>query len=283
MSNSALSLNVIFHGLCVFVGKKTGIDVLLPDLGPEHVFRAGVWLGETNIQPGAALTLEGVTPGTGWLKGDKGIFLRDLNMMVLPENSDRFPRSSAAPYATLSFPRPANIYSLRPVVLTPGVDLVGSALSSIHTRADGTIWQSTIQVLQYDVPDESQLTLTNHRWIPAFANGVTNLHVFAEPETPQPIGHSISEFGEGSTMFQGLDLRRARASIVPDFGSPLFGPKDVPPGVIPEELEDLVSRTKRMALLGRYKASGVDPGLAWDDLDTFGGDPTACVWGPDGS
>jgi hypothetical protein len=271
MSNNTLSLNVIFHGLCVFVARKTGLEVLLPDLSPEHVFRAGVWLAETNIQRGATLTLEGVAPGNA-------IFERRKNLMVLPEKSDHFPRSSAVPYATIALPRPGKIYSLRPVVLTPGVDLIGSASSAVYLRDDGKVWQSTVQALHYDVRNENRLALANHRWIPAFVNGVANLHIFAEPETPQPIGHSITEFGEGSAMFQGLDLRRARASIVPEFDA-----KDLPPGICSEELEDLIPRTKRMGFLGRYKTSGEDPGLAWDDQDLFGGDPTACVWGIDGS
>jgi len=276
MNNSTLSLNVIFHGLCVFVAKKIGFEVLLPDMGPEHVFRAGAWLAETNIQPGATLTLDGVTPGDA-------VFKRKKNLLVLPENAGHFPRSSAVPYATLTLPRPSKIYSRRHVVLTPGVEIVGSGTNSIYIREntgedDGKVWQSTIQVLHYDVPDENRLALINHRWIPAFVNGVTNLHIFAEPETLQPIGHSITEFGEGSAMFQGLDLRRARASILPE-----FDPKCLAPGVTSEELEDLIPRTKRMALLGRYKTSGEDPGLAWDDLDLFGGDPTSCVWGIIGS
>src|ERR1700733_1043205 len=272
MNNSTLSLNVIFHGLCVFVGKKTGIEVLLPDMGPEHVFRAGVWLAETNIQPRATLTLEGVIPGNDFLN-------REENLIVRPERADHFPRSSAVPYATLALPRPSEIRSLRAVELTPGVDLVGSSANStyIYIPAGGKVRQSTVQVFRYDVPDENRLALTNHRWIPAFVNGVTNLHIFAEPETPQPIGHSITEFGAGSAMFQGLDLRRAAASIVPPLDSEDL--KKLPAGVRAEELEDLISRTKRMALLGRYKTSGEDPGLAWDDQDLFGGDPTACVWG----
>jgi len=264
----SLSLNVIFHGLCVFVGKKTGIDILLPDLAPEHVFRAGVWLGETNIQPGAELTLQGVTAGDA-------IFERRLNVMVLPENCDRFPRSQAKPFATLIFPRPNRIYSLRQVALKPGDDLIGP-IDYLYKLDDGTILQSSVQVFQYYVPDENQLALTNHRWIPAFVDGVTNLHIFAEPETPQPIGHSIGEFGKGSEMFQGLDLKRTRASILPEF-------TDVPPGIRKEELEDLIPRTRRMALLGRYRITGEDPALAWDEADPFGGDTTACVWGTDGS
>jgi hypothetical protein len=274
MNNSTLSLNVIFHGLCVFVGRKTGFEVLLPDLGPEHVFRAGVWLAETNIKPGAEIRLEGVVPGSAILE-------RRKNLMVLPEKTDHFPRSaSKKPFATLALPRPKQIHSLRPVVLTPGLDLVGSSVNStyLYIRDDGKIWQSTLQVFHYEVANENRLALTNHRWIPAFVNGVTNLHVFAEPETPQPIGHSISEFGEGSALFQGLDVRRARASILPP-----FSPTDLPPGICVEELEDMVPRTKRMGYLGRYKYSGEDPGLAWDDQDPFGGDPTACVWGGDGS
>jgi hypothetical protein len=80
MSNSTLSLNVIFHGLCVFVGKRNEIEVLLPDLSPVHVFRAGVWLAETNIRPGAQLSLEGVTPGTA-------IFERRENLLIRPRRA----------------------------------------------------------------------------------------------------------------------------------------------------------------------------------------------------
>jgi hypothetical protein len=276
MSDQTLSLNVIFHGLCVFVGQdqtqpNTDIEVLLPDVA-GHSYLAGPWLAETGIARDARMSLTGV------VKGD-AIFDRRRNLMVLPEKKNSFPRTNVKEFASLTFPRPDTIYSLRPVALDvdgPQRHLQGASLNSVFKRQDGKIWQATVQVFRYFVEDENRVVLSNHRWIPAFVNGFANLHVFAEPATPQPVGHSISEFGEGSRLFQGLDLTRVRASMLSQFDF-------VPPGILKEELEDLVPRTRRMALLGRYRRLGESADLAWDDEDPFSGNTTACVWGGDGS
>lgn len=283
MNNSTLSLNVVFHGLCVFIAKpgkneNPGVDILLPEV-PGHVYRAGTWLGETSIDPGAELTLGGVIPG-------QAIFERRKNLMLLPkkgEPKENTKRSSVKPYATIHVPRPRCICSLRPVTLTLGEDLDGD-FSHVDVKVfseNGKVTQSTVQVLQYTVESEDQVALagkpSDHRWIPAFHNGVATLHVFAEPETTQPVDHSITEFGAGSALFEGLQLVRKKASILPDIGP-------IPcTGVARDELEELVPRTSRMALLGRFHTNGEDTNLSWDDADPFGGNLTACVWGIDGS
>ena len=58
-------LNVILHGTFAYIDKQGDdfIDALIPlpqpDDGMDHVFRAGNWLGETELRPGT-YKLEGV-------------------------------------------------------------------------------------------------------------------------------------------------------------------------------------------------------------------------------
>src|SRR5690349_2546750 len=51
-------LNVILHGSVVFFESDTEITAYLPNLGPEHVYKAGTWFAETAIDEHADLKLE---------------------------------------------------------------------------------------------------------------------------------------------------------------------------------------------------------------------------------
>jgi len=53
MPDNNVHLNVLFHGLFVFVDRPNGIEVLIPDMGADHVYRAGEWLGETTLARGS--------------------------------------------------------------------------------------------------------------------------------------------------------------------------------------------------------------------------------------
>ena len=44
-------VNVIFRGMFLFFQRKQMIDVLIPNIGSEHVYRAGLFLGETSMAP----------------------------------------------------------------------------------------------------------------------------------------------------------------------------------------------------------------------------------------
>src|SRR5215470_10185429 len=114
------NVNVIFHGLFVFVLKEGYIDVLIPTVD-DHSYRAGPFLAEETLmsrplsQPYA---LAGVTPG-------KANFDLDINFFIGDYDYD----TTAGPdrvYARIVLPYPKEIVSLRPtkfplvVALDPG-------------------------------------------------------------------------------------------------------------------------------------------------------------------
>src|SRR6266576_2633998 len=96
------TLNVIFHGLFGLMENKDSIDMLIPNLGTEHVYRAGNWLGELELSPGL-YALEGVTPGNAAFNRKHNIIVDGLRLSREPNRQ---------PYATLRFPRPQRIASL---------------------------------------------------------------------------------------------------------------------------------------------------------------------------
>jgi hypothetical protein len=52
----------------------------------------------------------------------------------------------------------------------------------------------------------------------------------------------------------------------------------LPKQLTAEELEDLIPRTRRLALLGRYKTAARDLNLAWDGAEDYGESVSACTF-----
>src|SRR5262245_50492105 len=119
-SSGAGTLNVILHGTFAFKvnNNPAGITVLIPKL-KHHVCLAGNWLGETEL-------LTGPTPATYTLEGVKrdggGEPKRSVNLFIKPTNQPPDPEHL---YATLIFPTPRKITSLR-VVEVPTNQFEGS-------------------------------------------------------------------------------------------------------------------------------------------------------------
>src|SRR6266567_4396166 len=105
----ALNVNVIFHGLFLFVEQNGFLDVLIPNMGKEHVCRAGTFLAEETLIPLPLATpyfLDGVTAGAKEFDDDKNIVFEDQD----------FDRTASLDlvYARIVLPKPAEIVSLRP-------------------------------------------------------------------------------------------------------------------------------------------------------------------------
>lgn len=272
MVSNPKRLFVVFHGLFAFFQRRKAqtIEVYMPDLRETrrtvsgtvevyspHVYRAGHWLGETEVWPGADLTLQGVTPGTAVIDRKRNIILKGPNR-----------RSAVPAYARIVFPLPAEVIPLREIPVRLGVDIVGTSID----RLRGTNLAS-IPVFRYDVPDVASLRLGKHPWVPAAVNDTVTLHVFAEPETPQGAEHSHYEFAKAFELFEGVDLRLAAPVTLPDVKPPY------PPGLNGEELEDLAPRSRKMAKLGRLRKAGRSMADAWNDAIPFGEHPSACTGG----
>src|SRR5262249_17949930 len=100
-------LNVILHGTFAYIDKhgEDSIDALvpLPSDRVDHVFRAGNWLGETELHRGT-YELKGVKHGS-----DR---FNNRSNLIFENKCPRAPRDRAKEYARLILPRPVRIFSL---------------------------------------------------------------------------------------------------------------------------------------------------------------------------
>jgi hypothetical protein len=122
----AQTLYVVFHGSFAFYQTSGSILALIPDMGSEHAYLAGPWLGETTLEPGSAHALTGV-------KGGGGKFSRVLApscQIDLTGASGRghgmqhahgsMAMSGSGLYSMLLFPRPIAVHELCKGVFHPG-------------------------------------------------------------------------------------------------------------------------------------------------------------------
>src|SRR5947207_3244288 len=102
-------LNVILHGTFAYIDKEgvNFIDALmpLPGEGVDHVFRAGNWLGETELQKGTYQLRGVITAG--------GARFDSASNLIFQNGCPRLPRDGKKAHARLILPRPASIFSLR--------------------------------------------------------------------------------------------------------------------------------------------------------------------------
>lgn len=264
-------LYVVFHGLFAFFQRRKAqtIEVYMPDLRETrktvsgavevyspHVYRAGNWLGETEVWHGADLTLQGAVPGSAVIDRQRNVIVKGPNR-----------RSAVPAYARIVFPLPAEVIPVREIPARLGVDIIGASVDRLRGNR-----LASIPVFRYDVPDIKCLHLGKHPWMPAAVGDTVTLHVFAQPETPQGVEHSQHEFAKAFELFEGIDLRLGAPLLLPRITGKLDGLSN-------EELEDLSPRTGRLAILGRIRKAGGNLAEAWDRPEAYGENPTACTGG----
>jgi hypothetical protein len=259
-------LNVIFHGTFVFQRdeKAERITAWIPKLDPEHVYRAGSWLAETELQRGH-YQLEGVETG------GTGIFDPARNLILNPPPHEP---DEAEIHAHLTLPWPKTVTSLRIATISRrffrAADELVDDRESQHAAA--------VQVFTYDFQDDNRLKLADctlkpsggHYWEPVYVGNYVNLHIFSAEDHYEQPSLAIDDFGKTAGLFGfKLSLRKSL---------PMSGVRDneTPEGVDPKETEDLAPRTLRLALLGRLMKQGGNANLAWYGNDALDGDPGAC-------
>jgi hypothetical protein len=261
------TLNVILHGLIALVRQKDSIIALMPDV-KQHVFRAGSWLGEIELRNGF-YSLTGVNSGTADFDKTKNLIL---------ENAQMSPDGPSAAYATILFPKPKEIHSLRPVAIDPKTDLSGRDAAGITATA-----LTSIQIFVYDCPDLSQFALQGHPFLPPQDPklAVFNLHVYSEEDVdPADLDHAVNAFDEAVALFKNLDLKLVNSKPIP----PADPTEPRPDGVVLMELEDLGYRQSRLTnhgeiLRGILSSPNPDFSLlaaAWGDQQPRAGELSNC-------
>ncbi len=305
-ANRERKLNVILHGLFAFFvgpdkkGKKDAIVAYLPNLGSEHVYKAGTWLGETALDEHADLTLEGVDAGEKAFDPEKNFLLRDVRVCDCGCQQHSI-------YARLRFPLPETVHSLEPYTLLEdslgGADrnkvlwlTEGKEGSKQMEESEGEkngpktkrVQSATVQVLTYSFKTPTELSLrdtwqgsddiSGHPWVPVLESSpegdYVNLHIFSDPERSPTEDHVRHAFQACNSVFAGLDITLRR----PVREVETYGMESRPPkGVHPLELEDLPRRRRRLDVLGRAIRQQRDLNSIWDEPTPFeDGDPPTC-------
>ncbi len=242
---------------------------MMPDL-PHHVYRAGTWLAETEIQRRTGS--EAVVYELTGVKAGAAKFCPERNLMIKRQRRDP---PEVIPFATLNFPLPSQIASLqvaampRTAFTCPEELLVASDTQHI----------ATVQVFTYDIADENALSLQardgeGHYWEPVFTGNYINLHIFCAEDHYHKTTNAEEDFNQCVGLLGGVNLRlqtqNLRASGLLDAGQ-------LPEGVVQEETESLALRTRRMARLGQLVSQKGDTNLAWYGNDALDGDVEACA------
>jgi len=235
-------LNVILHGLYLMVQRPLGIEILIPDMGPDHTYRAGEWLGEITL-----------APGTYWLSGvdydGKKFCDPSKNFIVNKCQPNSVPESL---YARIFLPPPIECCSLRPTKLTSDELSVDPTLDVSGNPKDGYPI-STVQVLRYHIQndDPKNVRLSCHHFTKSAQqfddDFYMSLHIIAAPDFPEYTAHAKAGFATLVNMGEGLKdrIQLLKVHDVPSTTEPL------PRGIIAAELSSLIKRVERLTYIGR--------------------------------
>jgi len=249
-------LNVFFHGLFVFIDRPSGIDVLLPEV-PDHSYRAGSFLGETQIvQPtdpvSQPLVLTGVQTGCAHLPEDRNLVVDGAE-----------PDDQATPndlHAVLWVPLPDKIVAADTVSIAGDLDN-----ASAFSKATLACYLHVFQYRFFGSADT--VLLRGHRFLPSLEtiDGIQymSLHIFSEEDTRLGSGHPITGFDRAVDLLPSL---RGKVHLTRSTTSP--GPSARVSGTIPAEYEDLQIRTEeRLRLIGSAMRQGDWPRIRRVEVD----------------
>ncbi|HEV2444602.1 MAG TPA: hypothetical protein VGS58_01715 [Candidatus Sulfopaludibacter sp.] len=247
-------LYVFVHGLAVAVQKPgQPLEIALPRV-KGHVYKAGNFLAETPIEPGATLTLQGVQAGNADIYKTGFLVNVPLPYRVTPNGRA----------ATVMVPQPTEILGFRCAVDRTNyvARLKAPQPIDFHALAD-------VMVLAYTYANENEVLLDKHYWQPCVTRGAMSLHIIATSEAPESKQHEM-DTGQALQQvyenFPGLEYPPPGALRAPwmDVRNPNFGdlkgrfPRG---GYIFEnngdfafalaELEHPASRAQRLDRLGR--------------------------------
>jgi hypothetical protein len=281
------TLYVFLHGLFVTRQLPNELEIVLP-LVSGHMYRAGNWLAETDIQARSVLWLRGVHTGSVRMS-DQIDYIIQLPGLTLTR------RRRAA---TLRLPLPAAILQLLRAVDPSGGPVVtingaGAWPKTAYPKV------ATVVVLVYSFSDQNEVALQGHYWEPSFVGAASSLHFISTSAGPEGVDHiDATERALYRVLngYPGMQYKRAfvpawNAVEDPDFGIlPGLG-RSIRPGfedaIVTSpgnaegfafslaELEDIPARTLRLGLL---KQDGRPIETLWHDPSPSGvtGDPGAC-------
>ena len=217
-------LNLVFHGLFAFVLWDQCLEVLVPNVGNEHIYKAGTLLPNdsscrmlSNLKGATAYQLIGVT-------GDASKPF-DASCNAVLTGLRIIDRSPSRLYCSFLLPHPQEIWSLRHVqVLTqPGANFfAGRAASQVKARELAMVQALVYRDIQYDTLNIDPAIGWKKQTTPS---NTVNLHVFAEPAsadvTPTSPDHPMTAVERLVRLFPGLDLHLVFSGVGSNNQEPL--------------------------------------------------------------
>ena len=254
-------VNVIFRGMFLFFQRKQMIDVLIPNIGSEHVYRAGLFLGETSMAPrpiGEPYVLRGVD-------------LDAAGFSTVPFAGFRY-RSNITQddvWARVVVPRPFKIHSLRPTAF-------GVSAEDPWGLVDAKNFD-IMHVMQYHSKDLRAVHFARHSTPNVDDPGIhaiggksyLNIHVVSEPEIQgSGMHHPIRGFQKLMNLFEGLQgtiaLTDNQPTTIEDLESTAM-----PGGSLGFSRVELITYTEQRNLVvraGRHWRADATAGVGLDAL-----------------
>jgi hypothetical protein len=261
-------MNIFLHGLMGIHVKPSGIDILIPDVGSDHAYRYGEFLGEVTLAPStASYHVSGLDKGTvSAFNPAEHIVAGGIALCDQPNL-----------YATICLPPPAVIYSVLKVDLS---GLLEDPLNHIVSSSGPNI-ATLIPVLAYTFQDPHKILFGCEPLNVApilGSDGVwyVNLHIFAEEDFERDDQHSLDGFDAVAGLFDFpcapklASLSNVRAPLIPE---------NLPPGTTSLEFTSLALRTRESGYLGRILRREVlhnHPPMILH-LSPLGSNPASCL------
>ena len=232
---SPTTLNVIFHGLFGFVINPRHIEVVATRI-PEHLYLAGTWMMETQLQPGVSYVLHGVSGQKYPPTIDQTKNARVGGWTIIDRSPDKH-------FCSFCLPFPNSVSSER--LFEPNSDY--PIFSGSDAPSPPPYFLAMVPIFTYTVNDLSKVELTpDIPWKPApecKSPYFTNLHIWAEPLVPMKAqgsaGHFAKAFESLAAQFSGLDMHVANAD------GKLLDPCSSTDGVPSYELQTLLERYEK--------------------------------------
>jgi len=188
------NVNVIFHGLFLFVQQNGFLDVLIPNMGSDHVYRAGTFLAEETLLPrplSSPYHLSGVT-------GRDASFDTAKNIVFEGQDYDHA-ASQDDVYARILLPVPVEIVSMRPTQDPLIADFDPGNLVNNKNPCG-------VQVLRYKAANLDAVQLVPHSAELGLNRGnvFLNLHIIAEPDRDLDVDHVRNGFEMALALLPGL-------------------------------------------------------------------------------
>lgn len=256
------TLFVIFHGSWCLLETPDYFYIKTPDMGSEHAYRSGNWLGERNLPQGSYYRL------TDNIATDKSCCLdRTINPLI--KNSSLAGTSERGSHTTFLFAKPLKVHSVGQLTLTTGTlkrnrgELVNQDPSCQpgDPQPDCDLTASLIHIFEYTYNTAIPPVIDGMSWwtpiaIPDYAGRgkAATLHLFAEHEVNDFKGTShVSQAFRFGSLILGADFELTSLAGV----KPASTQQSLPDLLVPRcfELESLGNRSDRMTNLGMLRAT----------------------------